>query len=133
MVKLAVYTRNIYPSERLSFVVESGHKNRGDADRIFQSTKRSHRYPLENCGGADKGDYGALQAADLISYCTHKHFEQCLVKPPDSPTLCSYVVNLAACKQFLDIRFSRMQTLSVMSFAELARRLPKNNKDGPMK
>jgi hypothetical protein len=83
MVKLALYARRSRPDERISFVVESGHKNVGDAERIFRITKntdiRIRRYHnLGNFAEASKFDYGALQAADLIAYCGYRHMDRFL-------------------------------------------------------
>jgi hypothetical protein len=82
MVKLASTVRHRLPGQRVSFVVESGHKNRGDADRIFHHTRdrglSRFLYPLGTFMPAAKENYGALQAADLIAYATHKHMEQVL-------------------------------------------------------
>jgi hypothetical protein len=85
MCKLAGHVRDFHPSECVSFVVESGHKNAGDAERLFRITKNaprsSKRFPqLGTFTEASKFDYGGLQAADLIAYCAYRHVQGVLGK-----------------------------------------------------
>jgi hypothetical protein len=60
----------------VNFVVEAGHKNAGDALRIFTELKGSKSYSWAPSIGAisfgTKPDFPALQAADLISYWFYK-------------------------------------------------------------
>ena len=60
----------------MNLVVEAGHKNAGDALRVFSELKNSTSYQWSNAIGAisfgSKVDFPALQAADLISYWFYK-------------------------------------------------------------
>lgn len=65
---------------KIHFVMESGHKNYGDADRIFNEVKKSRltneQYIVETlatitCG--DKKDFPGLQIADVGAYSTYQH------------------------------------------------------------
>ncbi len=64
----------------ISFVLESGHPNYGDADRIFAKVKKS-RVPheqeiiraLRSLSTGDKVDFPGLQIADVIAYNTFHH------------------------------------------------------------
>jgi Protein of unknown function (DUF3800) len=60
----------------MNFVVEAGHKNAGDALRVFSEVKGTSNYEWAHSIGAmsfgAKGDFPALQAADLISYWFYK-------------------------------------------------------------
>ena len=61
----------------VNFVVEAGHKNAGDALRIFNDLKNSRSYSWSQSIGAisfgTKPDFPALQAADLVSYWFYKN------------------------------------------------------------
>ena len=56
----------------INFVLEAGHKNAGDALRVFQEIKRDTKLPWRhNIGSLSFGfkqDSPALQAADLLAY-----------------------------------------------------------------
>lgn len=64
----------------ISFVLESGHVNYGDADRIFSKVKKS-RLPneqkiirtLKSLTTGDKIDFPGLQMADVIAYNAFQH------------------------------------------------------------
>jgi Protein of unknown function (DUF3800) len=61
----------------VNFFVEAGHKNAGDALRVFNQLKGEKSYPWSRSIGAltfgTKPDFPALQAADLISYWFYKN------------------------------------------------------------
>jgi hypothetical protein len=55
------------------FVLEAGHRNAGDARRVFDELKASKHYDHRSIIGetvsfATKPDFGALQAADMLAY-----------------------------------------------------------------
>jgi hypothetical protein len=64
----------------ISFVLESGHVNIGDADRIFKKVKQS-RIPheqeivrtLKTLTTGDKPDFPGLQIADVVAYSSFQH------------------------------------------------------------
>lgn len=60
----------------MNFVIEAGHKNAGDALRVFTDLKGSESYEWSQSIGAislgTKPDFPALQAADLVSYWFYK-------------------------------------------------------------
>lgn len=56
-----------------SFILEAGHRNAGDALRVFNELKASEHFDHRNIIGktvsfATKPDFGALQAADMLAY-----------------------------------------------------------------
>jgi Protein of unknown function (DUF3800) len=64
----------------IRFVLESGHPNLGDADRIFQKVKRSTQANEQEIVGmlktsttGDKIDFPGLQIADVIAYNSFQH------------------------------------------------------------
>jgi Protein of unknown function (DUF3800) len=60
----------------VNFVLESGHKNGGDALRVFDETKNDKTIPWRRSIGSlsfgTKQDSPALQAADLLAYCSYR-------------------------------------------------------------
>jgi len=60
----------------INFVLEAGHKNAGDALRVFNEIKNSRALSWAGSLGAiafgTKPDFPALQAADLIAYWFYK-------------------------------------------------------------
>ena len=56
----------------LNFILELGHRNKGDALRVFsdmKSDKRvAHRHLLGTISFGEKKDFPALQAADMLAY-----------------------------------------------------------------
>ncbi len=68
------------PNQRLSLILEDGHRNRGEALEIFNGAKHKKlgevSHYLEAIAFASKESYGALQAADLFAYGTHKYIEE---------------------------------------------------------
>jgi Protein of unknown function (DUF3800) len=58
----------------VNFVLESGHKNAGDVLRVFDEIKNDKAIPWKDAIGAvsfgTKQDSPALQAADLLAYCS---------------------------------------------------------------
>lgn len=80
-MKWARMIPNPREDQRISFILEGGHKNIGDALRIFQETKKKYpSSPLGEFATASKADYGAVQAADLLAYGSHRHLEEYLKK-----------------------------------------------------
>lgn len=69
---LPMVHHRVKASGSVNFVVEAGHKNAGDALRIFTEMKSSKSYSWAQSIGAisfgTKADFPALQAADLVSY-----------------------------------------------------------------
>lgn len=57
----------------VNFVLESGHRNAGDALRVFNEMKTDKSYRFRHSIGSlsfgNKPDSPALQAADLLAYC----------------------------------------------------------------
>jgi hypothetical protein len=65
---------------KIHFVMESGHRNYGDAERIFNEVKKSQlsneKYIVETLAtitSADKKDFPGLQIADVSAYATYQH------------------------------------------------------------
>jgi hypothetical protein len=82
------------PGNRLSIIIEDGHKNRHEAEEIFNSIKHRRIGPhwemLGNFAFAAKRDYGAIQAADLYAYGAHRHIERDLEGKDNAGTAKSY-------------------------------------------
>jgi hypothetical protein len=64
----------------ISFILESGHRNYGDADRIFSLVKKSrieHEQvivrTLRTVTTGDKIDFPGLQVADVVAYNSFQH------------------------------------------------------------
>jgi hypothetical protein len=77
LARFARYIPELREDQRLSFILEDGHKNLTDAVRIFQEMKTGYlRHVLGNFATAAKQDYGAVQAADLIAYGAYQSTEQ---------------------------------------------------------
>jgi hypothetical protein len=76
MVKMSKIIRDHWPGQRLSFVLEDGNRNRGNARRIFELSKgggvSQFRYPLGNIDFASKEEFGAVQAADLLAHSVYQ-------------------------------------------------------------
>jgi len=71
----------------ISFVLESGHTNYGDADRIFSKVKKSrveHEQfivrALKTLTTGDKMDFPGLQIADAIAYSSFQHITRAPMK-----------------------------------------------------
>jgi hypothetical protein len=65
-----------YPIGCVNFVLEAGHKNSGDAIRVFNEIKGDQHFPWRGAIGSiafgTKEDFPALQAADLLAYWLNK-------------------------------------------------------------
>ncbi|WP_234730656.1 DUF3800 domain-containing protein [Acidocella facilis] len=74
---LKMCERLYHPNSQISFVLEDGHKNSGDAFRIFSKLKSIKNDLLsQSLGGfavAPKKQFGALQAADFLAYNIYKN------------------------------------------------------------
>lgn len=61
-----------YPIGSVNFVLESGHRNAGDAIRIFNEIKDNRSLPWRGAIGSltfgEKQEFPALQAADVLAY-----------------------------------------------------------------
>ena len=64
----------------ISFVLESGHVNFGDADRIFKKVKKSRQVneqeiirTLKSLASGDKINFPGLQIADVVAYNSFQH------------------------------------------------------------
>jgi ASC-1-like (ASCH) protein len=64
----------------ISFVLESGHQNFGDAERIFKKVKESREAieqeivkTLKSVTAGDKIDFAGLQIADVVAYNSFQH------------------------------------------------------------
>ncbi|MEH2486453.1 DUF3800 domain-containing protein [Bradyrhizobium sp. AZCC 2230] len=71
----------------IQFVMEAGHKNYGDAERIFAATRNStvesEQYivrTLASLVSADKKDFAGLQVADVNAYGTFQHYTRSLLE-----------------------------------------------------
>jgi hypothetical protein len=55
---------------RINFILESGHKNAGDAERVFHDLKRDEPYSsiFKSIAFGAKGDFYGLQGADMVSH-----------------------------------------------------------------
>jgi hypothetical protein len=77
MVKVGSFVRELLPGAKVHYVLEDGHRNKGDARRLFDLSKKSEvslsRWPLGDITFAGKVDYGALQLADLLSYSAYRY------------------------------------------------------------
>jgi hypothetical protein len=77
MIKIGSFVREQLPGVRARYVLEDGHKNKGDALRLFELSKQSEtsrrRWPLHDIRFASKEDYGALQLADLLAYSAYRY------------------------------------------------------------
>ena len=65
----------------IHFVMEAGHKNYGDAVRIFEVVKKSREaneqhlvQALATLTSGDKNDFPGLQVADVNAYGTYQHY-----------------------------------------------------------
>lgn len=60
----------------INFILEAGHKNMGDALRVFTEIKEDKnlhwRHNIGVMSFASKRDFGALQAADLLAYLSYQ-------------------------------------------------------------
>lgn len=71
-----VMLRSMRPEGSVNFVLEAGHKNAGDALRVFNELKESPTYPARDAIGfmsfGSKRDTPGLQAADALAYWFYK-------------------------------------------------------------
>jgi Protein of unknown function (DUF3800) len=76
MVKMSKIIRDQWPGQRVSFVLEDGNRNKGNARRIFELSKSGGRsqflYPLGDIDFASKQEFGAVQAADLLAHSVYQ-------------------------------------------------------------
>lgn len=60
----------------VNFILESGHRNAGDALRVFNEIKEDKELPWRHAVGSltfgSKDDYPALQASDMLAYWFYK-------------------------------------------------------------
>jgi hypothetical protein len=61
-----------YATGCVDLVLESGHRNAGDATRVFNEMKAPWAKSLGTISYGSKQDFPALQAADLIAYWLYK-------------------------------------------------------------
>jgi hypothetical protein len=73
---LPMVHHGVHAPGAINFIAEAGHRNQGDALRVFTELKNQKSYPWSGSIGAisfgTKPDFPALQAADLISYWFYK-------------------------------------------------------------
>ena len=86
----------------VNFVLEAGHKNAGDALRVFAEMKEQKSYLWSRSIGAmsfgTKPDFPALQSADLIAYWFYKTEMEKITKNIDDPFVISGMeMELANC------------------------------------
>lgn len=81
----------------ISFVLESGHRNFGDANRIFSKVKKSRQdneqeivQTLRTLRAGDKAEFPGLQIADVVAYNAFQHVTRTPFPTtallPDDPT-----------------------------------------------
>jgi len=83
-----VMHRGFYLSGAINFVLEDGHKNAGDAVRVFNEIKRDPAFPVKDAIGfmsfGSKRDVPGLQAADALAYSVYRA-EMRNMADPNSP------------------------------------------------
>lgn len=81
---LPVYHRRTFVDGQVNFILEAGHRNAGDALRVFNEMKSDRSFPHRNGLGAisfdTKASFPALQAADMFAYfyfqCASEHHDE---------------------------------------------------------
>jgi hypothetical protein len=86
----------------VNFILEAGHRNAGDALRVFSDIKKQNSYAWTESVGAmsfgSKEDFPALQASDLISYWFYKTEIQKIADEVENPYEISELeIDLANC------------------------------------
>ncbi|MGE0563896.1 MAG: DUF3800 domain-containing protein [Pseudolabrys sp.] len=77
--------RGFYLSGSINFVLEDGHKNAGDALRVFKEIREDPNFPVRDAIGfmsfGSKRDVPGLQAADALAYSVYRAEMRNLVDP----------------------------------------------------
>jgi hypothetical protein len=73
-------------TEGVSFILESGHDNNAEAERIFQKIRRIHNLEnvLRSISFVSKVSCRAIQMADLFAFYSRRHGAVMYLTPPEA-------------------------------------------------
>ena len=108
--------------DRVSFVLESGSPNAGNARVIFDRLKAiasKFGWSIGDITFADKQEFGAVQAADIIAYNARENVDKAYTNEPVSD-LYNQALAQSGTRVFVDV-FNRSRLVELRSVLETAR------------